>query len=59
MVFINITKYTFLLDAKIRETILHNIVHFGLRLVLGASFIVIGPRRISFSDIAKNPRILH
>lgn len=30
------------LDAKIKESILHDIAHFGLRLVLGVAFIVHG-----------------
>lgn len=37
-----VTKFIRTLEAKIRETILHDIAHFGLRLVLGTAFIVHG-----------------
>ena len=35
------------MDAKIKETIMHDIVHFGLRLVLGVSFIVHGTEKFN------------
>lgn len=35
------------MEAKIRETILHDIAHFGLRLVLGTAFIVHGLEKFS------------
>lgn len=42
IIFIEDLRIIQTLDAKIRESILHDIVHFGLRLVLGVAFIVHG-----------------
>ncbi len=35
------------MEAKIRETIFHDIAHFGLRLVLGVAFVVHGTEKFA------------
>ena len=45
-VFINAVKLVRVLDAKIREGVLHDVAHFGLRLALGAVFIVHGYEKL-------------
>lgn len=44
-VFIEAIKFVQILEVKIKESILHDIAHFGLRLVLGVVFIVHGSEK--------------